>query len=79
MRMEAAVYEDIIDSLRSRSWGDLDLLQEEICQEFPETEAQSIRSILCQESDADLKSFVVLKSDIITGISASCEANIQWQ
>ena len=53
MRMEATVYEDIIDSLRSRSWGDLDLLQEEICQEFPETEAQSIRSILCQESDPD--------------------------
>ena len=53
MRMEAAVYEDIIDSLRSRSWGDLDLLQEEICQEFPETEAQSIRSILCQESYPD--------------------------
>ena len=55
--MEAAVYEDIIDSLRSRSWGDLDGLQEEICLEFPDTDAQSIRSILCQESDQEDISF----------------------
>ena len=51
MRMEDVVYKDILDSLRSRSWGDLDTLQEEICQDFPEVETQSIRSILHQESD----------------------------
>ena len=50
MRMEDVVYKDILDSLRSRSWGDLDTLQEEICQDFPEVETQSIRSILHQES-----------------------------
>lgn len=53
--MEDVVYKDILDSLRSRSWGDLDTLQEEICQDFPEVETQSIRSILHQEYQRHVK------------------------
>ena len=48
MRMEAAVYEDIVGSLRARAWGDLDTMQEEMGREFPAVAAQSIRSILYQ-------------------------------
>ena len=48
MRMEAAVYEDIVRSLRARAWGDLDTMQEEMGREFPAVAAQSIRSILYQ-------------------------------
>ena len=50
LRMEAEVYEDIVVSIRSRGWGDLDRLQEEICQEFPEAASQSVKSILHQAS-----------------------------
>ena len=46
--MEAAVYEDIVRSLRARAWGDLDTMQEEMGREFPGIAAQSIRSILYQ-------------------------------
>ena len=46
--MEAAVYEDIVRSLRARAWGDLDTMQEEMGREFPAVAAQSIRSILYQ-------------------------------
>ena len=46
--MEAAVYEDIVGSLRARAWGDLDTMQEEMGREFPAVAAQSIRSILYQ-------------------------------
>ena len=48
MRMEAAVYEDIVRCLRARAWGDLDTMQEEMGREFPAVAAQSIRSILYQ-------------------------------
>ena len=50
LRMEAEVYEDIVVSIRSRGWGDLDRLQEEICQEFPEAASQTVKSILHQAS-----------------------------
>ena len=50
LRMEAEVYEDIIVSIRSRGLGDLDRLQEEICQEFPEAASQSVKGILQQAS-----------------------------
>ena len=62
LRMEAEVYEDIVVSIRSRGWGDLDTLQEEICQEFPEAASQSVKSILHQASFyqklAELKNIV---------------------
>ena len=48
MPMDGEVYQDIIDSLRSKSWGDIDNLQTEISDQFPEVSPQSIRSILCQ-------------------------------
>lgn len=54
--MEAEVYEDIVVSIRSRGWGDLDRLQEEICQEFPEAASQSVKSILHQENQRHVKS-----------------------
>ena len=53
LRMEAEVYEDIIVSIRSRGLGDLDRLQEEICQEFPEAASQSVKGILQQASCQD--------------------------
>jgi len=55
MRMEAAVYEDIVRSLRARAWGDLDTMQEEMGREFPAVAAQSIRSILYQEFQRHVK------------------------
>jgi len=56
MPMDGEVYQDIIDSLRLKSWGDIDSLQAEISEQFPEVSPQSIRSILCQEYQRHIKS-----------------------
>ena len=48
MPMDGEVYQGIIDSLRSKSWGDIDSLQAEISDQFPNVSPQCIRSILCQ-------------------------------
>ena len=56
MRMDIEVYEDILTSLRLRAWTDLDVLQDELCSEFPQLPRGTIRSILCQEYQRHVKS-----------------------
>ena len=53
--MDSAVYDEIIRSLQSRGWTDLDLVQAELTEEFPEVAEHSIRSILCQEYQRHVK------------------------
>ena len=53
--MDKAVYDDVIRSLRSRNWTDLDVIQSELYEEFPEVAGPSIRSIICQEYQRHVK------------------------
>jgi len=53
--MDSSVYEEIIKSLQSRNWTDLDLIQAELTEEFAEVAEHSIRSILCQEYQRHVK------------------------
>jgi len=54
--MDIEVYEEILTSLRLRAWTDLDVLQDELCKEFPQLPRGTIRSILCQEYQRHVKS-----------------------
>ena len=53
--MDSSVYEEITKSLHSRGWADLDVLQAELTEEFPEVASHSIRSIVCQEYQRHVK------------------------
>ena len=53
--MDSSVYEELIKSLQSRDWTDLDLIQAELTEEFAEVAEHSIRSIICQEYQRHVK------------------------
>ena len=53
--MDSTVYDEIIRSLHSRGWSDLDLIQAELTEEFSEVAKHSIRSIICQEYQRHVK------------------------
>ena len=53
--MDKSVYDDIVRSIRSRDWSDLDILQSELSEEFSSVAKHSIRSIICQEYQRHIK------------------------
>ena len=75
MPMDGEVYQDIIDSLRSKSWGDIDSLQTEISEQFPEVSPQSIRSILCQVHHHNIDPFP--QQFVFSGISKTHKVHLQ--
>ena len=77
--MEAAVYEDIVGSLRARAWGDLDTMQQEMGREVPAVAAQSIRSILYQARSSGhlFTTMSTILYHLSSGVPTSREGHLQ--